>query len=352
MKILHIIDDKYFECHKKTVSEFIMALSDAGVRQKIYTSENANLGMVSEVSEVLQWKVSKRGKTKFFASRLKLWFLLSSFSPDIVIKWGKQARKMVKTTSCVQVSFLSEKVNLANVDNSDYIITNSEDVFFYVKKNGYSGARSFLLTPFVYQYKCQNAILKDDYFIPERARVGFVGATFLKNIGFEQAFEALGVVEDTYFFVCGNGPDEEYVYEQALRVNLKARSRFVSDIDKTSALLKFADFAFLPFEDAQLAKYILEAMIQKKLVITVLNSNSSELIRDGITGFFIPHSDMYLIKKKLKDVLQISEEDKQIILDRAFETAQSYLADKVVLGYIQIFDELIKRYRGRKNLLN
>ncbi len=352
MKILHIIDGDYFKTHKKTISEFILALSHENIVQKIYTGEGVNLGWVNDLCDVQNWKPSKSGKIKTLSNRIKTWFLLSSFHPDVIIKYGKKAREIAWETGGVQISFLNEKENLSSFENTDYIMTNIEDVLSFAKSHGYSGSRSFLLPPFMYLYDNNVPVEKKNYFIPEKAKIIYIAGTFLKNIGFERAFDTIGIVSDTYFFIIGDGPDEEYIKDYASRVNIKARSRFIPEIEKSFVSSSVAEFAYLPFDDAELSKYILETMMQKKLVVTVKNSQSEELIVDGKTGFFVSKNDTYLIKKKLKEIISLSDEEKQKIVDAGFEVAKHYMHKQVILGYIQMFEELIKKYNSRKNLLN
>lgn len=352
MKILHIIDSAYFETHKKTISEFILALSHENVEQKIYTVEGAELGWVKTLCEIKNWKISKSGKIKTLSNKIKTWLLLSSFHPDIIIKYGKSARDIAWETGGVQVSFLNEKENLSSFENTDYIMTNIEDVLLFAKSHGYSGSRSFLLPPFMYVYDNNVPVDKRTYFIPEKAKIVYIAGTFLKNIGFERAFDSIGIVSDTYFFIVGSGPDEEYVKDYASRVNIKARSRFIPEIEKSFISASVAEFSFLPFDDSELSKYILESMMQKKLVITVKNSQSEEFVVDGQTGFFVEKNDNYLIKKKLKEIMSLSNEERQKIADAGFEVAKNYLHQKVISGYLQMFEELIKKYNSRKNLLN
>ena len=67
---------------------------------------------------------------------------------------------------------------------------------------------------------------------------------------------------------------------------------------------------------------------------------------------FVPKNDSYLIKKKLKEIINMPDEEKKKITDEAFEFAKNYMHKKIIIGYLQMFNELIKKYNSRKNLLN
>ena len=113
-----------------------------------------------------------------------------------------------------------------------------------------------------------------------------------------------------------------------------------------------SDFAILTFDDVELQKNILEAWLSKKLVLTLKNEISAEFIRDGENGFVVPKNDTYLLRKKLKDIMNMSDSEKQRIIDKAFESAQDLVSSKVIKNYIKVFEELISKYNSRKNLFN
>ena len=400
MKILHIIDEAYFKTHNRIIEELLFALYSQGIEQKVYTSMGANLGKVSSGKFPMEWwRVKRSGKIRTFRNKIRTMLLMSSFRPDIVIKWGRDARLIAWGAGGVQVSYINEKESLVNFENTDYVMTNSDDVLSFVKSNGFSGLRSFIVPPMLLESKKgadgmsagtgsgsvagtagavdvvgidtvgvvgatgagmagmygmagKRPLGRRDFFIPEKAKVVFVGSSFRREIGFENAFEVLGSVSERYFFIAGSGPDKEYVEDLALRYNVKARSRFVADASLEMDVLAMSEVAFLPFRDAQVHKYILEAMISKVPVVTVKNSVTEEFIRDGKTGFFVPVRDMYLIKKKFKEVLSLSDEERQKVVDAGYEVAKEYLASQVIGAYIQIFRELLRRYSSRRNLLN
>ncbi len=352
MKILHFIDASYFYLHRKTIIELILALYDKGVEQEIVTATGVKIDMLDNIVPIKYWKVDKKGRSFTLRNRIKMWLEASKFSPDILIKWGAEARRLAPSGDFVQISFLNEKVSLKGVDKSDYIMTNLEHVLEYVKQNGFSGAKSFYVPSFVYQYKNASSFDRRDFYMPEKSKIIYIAGNFLKNIGYENMFEVVSSVQNTYFFIYGSGRDEEYVKDYASRVNMKARSRFISDVDKSFPALQLSDFAILTFDDVELQKNILEAWMGKKLVLTVKTDISAEFITDGENGFVVPKNDTYFLRKKLKEIMEMSEEDRSKIVNNAFETARDFSSDIVIENYIKIFENLISKYKSRKNLFN
>ncbi|MBD5405444.1 glycosyltransferase [bacterium] len=351
MKILHFIDSSYFSLHRKTISEIILSLNKNGVEQEVITSFGASLGLIESVVPVKYWKVSKKGKSDTFMNKFKMWLEASRFSPDILIKWGMEARRLAPSGDFVQISFLNEKESLKSFDKSDYIMTNLESVLEYAKQNGFSGAKSFYVPSFVCEYSGK-PLDKRDFYMPEKSRIIYIAGNFLKNIGWEAMFEVVSSIQNTYFFIAGSGNEEEYIKDYASRVNMKARSRFIPDIDKSLSALQLSDFAILTFDDVELQKNILEAWLSKKLVLTVKTDISSEFIKDGVNGFVVPKNDTYFLRKKLKEIMEMPEEERAKIINNAFETAKNFVEAEVALNYIKVFEELILKYKSRKNLFN
>lgn len=352
MKILHFIDSSYFAFHKKTISELILSLNKNDVKQEVITSFGADLGWLSSVVPIKYWKVGKNGKVNTFRNKFNMWLEVSRFLPDIIVKWGRDARVLAPSGNYVQISFLNECESLKHFDKSDYIMTNLESVLDYAKENGFSGAKSFYVPSFVQEYDETKPLDKRDFYIPEKSRIIYIAGSFIKNIGYETLFEVASSIQDTYFFIAGSGKDEEYIKECASRVNMKARSRFIPEIERSFPALALSDFAILTFDDVELQKNILEAWLSKKLVLTLKNEISAEFIRDGENGFVVPKNDTYLLRKKLKDIMNMSDSEKQRIIDNAFESAQDLVSSKVIKNYIKVFEELISKYNSRKNLFN
>lgn len=349
MKILHVIDSNYFETHKKVIIELVLALKKYGIEQKIYANSNIQSVDFEDSIEIVNWDATKLRSfilfQKFFTVRL-----LSTFQPDVIIKYGIKARYILKNTRGLQISYMEDIENPSTIENSDYIMTTAEPVLEYFKNNGFSGSKSFILPNFIYSYTNQVYKTKKDLFIPEKASVIYLASRFKKNIGYEWVFQALGIDSNKYCVVAGLGDSLscEYVEECALLSNLKIRSRFITDIKASYSSLLFSDLCICPFNDPSISKYILEAMLNKKPVITIRNSITEDLIVDGDTGFIIPNKDMYLIKKKLKAILTLSNDILNKITENAYAKAINFTESKIIPVYINVFDDLIKTY----NFLN
>jgi glycosyltransferase involved in cell wall biosynthesis len=351
MKILHVVDSGFFEQHRKTVAETLLALADAGVEQAAYAPDGETIGGLDARIPFSYFKVAKDGRASTLSNRIRAWKLARAFGPDIAVKWGPAARDAAPSGGFVQVSFVNERENLRRFDRADYVMTNLDGVLAWAKNNGFSGTKSFMLPSFVYEYKNMPPVLKKDFFIPEKAKIIYVSGNFVRGIGYETLFDAIPSLVDVYFLIAGAGRDEEYIKDCASRVNVKSRSRFVPEIERTQSALALSDFALLPFDSSETAKDILEAQAAGKVVLALKTDAAKEFISEGRTGFTVPKGDAYLLRRKIKEIIAMDADAKKKIADAALESAAQYRADKVVPGYVSMFGELVAKYRSRKNLL-
>ena len=349
MKILHIIDTDYFKSHSKIILELILALNKFNIKQKIYTSKTTDLPIFSNNIEVVYWDSIKI--FDIFKPKIKTMMLYSSFKPEITIKWGPYARKLA-TNYGIQMSYSDEIEKISSFNRNDYIISTSEKIINLFKANGFSGMKSIYLPNFAYNYNKDIKLTKKELFIPDRANIAYIASAFRKDIGFETLFSNLSVVENKYFIIAGYGKtsNREYIEDRAQFHNIKAKSRFITNIQMANAALELADFSILPFYDVSIEKYILESMLSKKLVITVRNEITEELITDGKTGFFIPKRDDYLIKKRLKEIIKLDTAEVQTITDNGYNEALQYSEDKIIPKYIETFQNLIDNKNRLQNI--
>ena len=352
MKILHIVDSAFFAAHRKTVGETILALADAGVEQEVMAREGGLPGWLWEAVPMTRLRPAKDGRVATLANRIRMWRELRSFEPDLVVKWGRDARELAPSGRFVQVSFLAERENLRQFDKADYIMANLEGTLAWAKENGFSGAKSFVLPPFAYEYGNMPPMARKDFFIPEKARIIYISGNFERGIGYETLFDAIPSLVDTYFLVAGEGADEEYIKDCAARANVKSRSRFIPEAWRTMGALALSDFALLPFDSSETAKDILEAQLARKVVITLKNSVAREFVADGKTGFTVPKGDSYLLRQKIKEVAAMDEAARAQIAEAAYGQAKGHTAARIVPGYAGMFEELVAKYRARRNLLH
>jgi len=346
MRILHIFDKACFGVYEKTISELVMALGDyrhEKVEQGAYAPFDADFG---ELPELIPFE---RYKPSFWSGKVQASRAAARFAPDAVIKWGAGAQKFSPEGNFITLSFVGAPNEVKPVPKSDYVIANSESILAHVKTRGFSGAKSFLLQSFAYDYKDVEPITKQSLFIPEHAQVIYMAGTLLEGIGFEWALESMASVPNVYFIISGRGRDEGYITNFASNVNIRSRTRIVREVPKSGRLLEISDLALLPFSESAVVKSMIEASLARKPIITTRNQYSADYITDGVNGIAVKEKDTYLLKKACREVL--AGEFDADTAQRALDTARGYQEAAAIAGLLSNIQLLSDKYRTRRNLL-
>lgn len=96
----------------------------------------------------------------------------------------------------------------------------------------------------------------------------------------------------------------------------------ISDRDLLNTVIYHARLCILPFRYDNLSNTCVEAMELGKIVISTYKSGISQLIKDGYNGFLIEQNNPQKLADKIKEVLELSEEEKKRISENAIKRIQ------------------------------
>ena len=207
-----------------------MALG-AAVEQKILVPLGAGLDALSAIAPLDGFRIADKGRVDTIANRIRIFMLVQSFCPHVVMKWGSMAGALPVGDSRLQISFFEKGMDVRRIKRSDFVMALSPASLEVAKAGGFSGVKSFIFPPFVYDLKTP-VPARSKLFIPERGTAVFIGSRFGRDVRLDPLFEVLSQIPEIYFLICGQGPDEEFVASRARSWGIKPRARFVVGAEK------------------------------------------------------------------------------------------------------------------------
>ena len=329
MKILHIIDGGYFSLMERTVADTISALNTSGVEQIAMSDVQGDLPLPLNAQLLI-----KPGFVGMVANRIMVAKVMKNFQPEAVIRWGEVARHVRLNGKFTDISFACQLDDFKSFDRATTVMANDEATLREARAHGFSGLKSFVLPPFFSNYK--GRVERASLFIPERAPIVFAAGLFEKGAGFESLFESFATLRETYFLIQGQG-DLEFVQTLSSKAGVKSRCRFVTGIDKTMALMRLADFAVLLPANPEFAKFLLAAARAGRPVLAAEGREAEEFIEDGKSGFLVQKNDIYLVKKKLREIEKMDGWEREriaAVLDEATGTCDASRAVECILAAV------------------
>jgi glycosyltransferase involved in cell wall biosynthesis len=121
----------------------------------------------------------------------------------------------------------------------------------------------------------------------------------------------------------------------------------IFDRNTLFSLIKHAQLCILPSRSDNLSNACLEAMALGKIVISTDKSSAEQLITDGYNGFLTKMDDAEELYRKVRYVINLSDQEKEAIGSRAEDRVQDLTPEKVYVKMMTAYAETIDRFRRR-----
>lgn len=273
---------------------------------------------------------------------------LSSYAP----LWGGAEKEIFDFKECMKSHRLDEELQLLAIKNTDIIIAPSQ-----------------LIGNITSQKICKKIeIIESPVIVPEEASLELKEELLSRNkyfvtYGSLSNRKSIHMVARIIDDILEKFPDMKYVVigrdrlvrhnggyvngSEIFAENISChKDRFVfmgeiSDRTRLFSIVYNASCCILPTRIDNLPNTVLEAMALGKIVISSNNTSVEQLITDGYNGFLVKIDDASELYQKLIEVMQLSEDRKKYIEDRAQERVKNLVPDKVYDKMISVYERVI-----------
>lgn len=179
----------------------------------------------------------------------------------------------------------------------------------------------------------------------------FVGRYYDPQKNFERLIHAFrkvsSIYSNTHLLVIGDGGNKRDYFKQLVEdLKLSKKVNFIGRI-KQADLINFyhlADFFVFPSLWEGLPNSLVEAMLTKKIILTSNYPVCSYLVNNGECGLIADPYNIDDIVEKMIKLLSLSEEEKNLLAERAFKRAINLFdEDKVYKDTSELYIRLIKK---------
>lgn len=265
--------------------------------------------------------------------------LARDFDPDVVLVWMNRAARVAPKGDWTVVGRLGGYYKLKNYKRCDHLVANTEDIREYLLREGWPAERAWYLPNFVDDRRMppvERAALDT----PDGAPLMLCLGRLHTNKAFDTALEVLARVPKAYLWIAGDGREETALKDQALRVGVSQRVRFLGWRDDAPALLAASDIFLCSSRHEPLGNIVLEAWAQGVPVVAAASQGPTQLIEDGKSGLLAPVDDADALAKAVDRLI----EDKSLGLDLAGNGhkvfTERFSEGPVVAAYQEFFDTI------------
>ncbi len=316
----------------------VTALAAAGTPQVAAIRKHPDRRSAIEAAGVPVTELPFSGKFDF-STKKELKKLARDTAPDVVLTWMNRASRIAPKGDWTVVGRLGGYYKLKNYKRCDHLVGNTQDLRDYLVREGWPAERAWYLPNFVDDRKME-AVDRAAFDTPENAPLILCLGRLHANKAFDTALEVLTRIPDAFLWIAGEGKLDQGLKEQAARLGLSPRVRFLGWRDDAPALLAAADAFLCSSRHEPLGNIVLEAWAHNVPVVSAASQGPSQLIKDGKTGLLAPIDDADTLALQLKRVLEDADLGKNLAGAGYERYHKKFSAGRVVAAYQEFFDKV------------
>lgn len=263
-----------------------LALARAGEEQRIVIRRDAERAATLRAGGVHADELAFGGVFDW-TTRRRLKAIVAAWRPQVVLTWMNRATALCPRGEFVHVARLGGYYDLKYYRRCDHLIGNTPDIVAYLVRQGWPAARAHYLPNFV-PARAAPPAPRALFDTPSGAPLALALGRLHQNKGFDVLLEALAAAPGVQLWLAGEGPRDADLKDQARRLGIAARVRFLGWRADTAALLAAADMLVCPSRHEPLGNVVIEAWAAGVPVIAAASQGPSALIRDGENGLLVP----------------------------------------------------------------
>ncbi len=290
--------------------------------------------------------------------------LITAERPDIVHSWlfaanayarlvvgrGMPHRpKLIVSERCVDVwksgwqLWLDRKL----IDNTDWLIGNSQPVAEFYQSHGYPADRISVIHNGIEVSEPESfdrTALLAELDIPDGAPViGFVGRMAkqkrVDDLIFAMALTAI-LIPKAHLLLVGDGPERPKLMKFTLDVNVDHLTRFVGHRADVSKLLRIMNVFWIASDFEGLSNSLMEAMAAGLPVIASDIPPNRELVVDGVTGFLVNVGDRVAFQQFTDRLLADPDLARRMGLAGQERMRQEFSIDSMIAAHASLYRQL------------
>lgn len=345
IKLLHLMAGSAQGGAEAFCLRLILALQARGIEQALVTRPDT--ARLDELRAAGVKIVTTRYATPLidFATHSAIKKTFDEFAPDIVMSWMNRANAFatkLKGKDAKLVGRLGGYYDLKYYRACDYLIGNTEDLVRYFIAEGWPAERAIYLPNFA-DYKTAAPLPRGVFTTPENVPLFLALGRFHENKAFDTLLNALAKVPDAYLWLAGDGELREALEQQAAKLGIAPRVRFLGWHSDPAALYATADYFVCPSRHEPLGNVMLEAMANHTPVIATNNQGAQQLLQNDITGRITAVDDADALAAAMEEFITRPELASHMA-DAALNFYQQYYsADIVCRQYIGFFQHILGR---------
>jgi len=338
MRVVHAMAGAEFGGAEAFFENLVLGMSRAGLEQRVVIRRDARRAARLRAGGVEPIEAPFGGALDFrtgpaFRS------LVRRFAPDVVFTSMNRATRFCPRGGFVHAGRLAGYYNLKYYRNCDHLIVTTEHIAAYARDGGWPAERVHVLPNFVPDDPAP-AVSRAAFDTPADAPLLLALGRLHRNKAFDVLIDGLVRLPEAYLWIGGVGALERDLADQAARLGVIGRVRFIGWRDDVPALLAAADVFVCSSRIEPFGNIILEAWAHRTPIVSTTASGPASLIKEGRSGLLAPIDDAEALAAAIRRIVDDDELAARLIDGGRAAFEADYTEAAIIRRYLDFYQRI------------
>ncbi len=318
--------------------DLVLALARAGLDQHAAIRTNAPRAALLRDGGIATTELKFGGLD--FSTRRGLQAIINDFKPAVVQTWMNRATRHCPRGNFVHVGWLGGYYAPKYFTRCDHVAGVTQDIIDHMRNHGgWVGLNSHYLPTFAANVPAP-PVPRATFETPDDVTLFLALGRLHTNKAFDILLESLALIPGPYLWIAGEGPLEAELKQQAEKLGLGGRVRFLGWRTDREALLAAADVCVMPSRFEPFGTVMAEVWAAKTPLIVAAADGPRRTVIPNVDAILVPMDDVAALADAMRRLIA-EPLFAEALVKSGFEHYQStFNEEAVVKQYLEFYSAI------------
>ena len=341
MKILQIMGSSSDGGAEIFFIDALLAIKNKNVKQYAIINKDNEKGIKRLQELKIPLKTISFNKIFKWPSKVIISKIIKEFKPDIIHYWMGRASSFLIHGKHINVGWHSGYRGVERFRECDFHLALTRELKDHLVLQGIEREKIYVLPIYTNENKSKK-ITRKTFDTPEGVPLLLSLSRLHPVKGIDILLKAMVKVPRAYLWIAGSGPLEKNLIDEAIKLDLNDRVKFLGWRNDKEALMATSDICVFPSRNDAFGAVIIEAWAAKKPNIACKSPGPLSIISDNKDGILVEIDNVDQLANAINKVIK-KEAIKNTIINNGYKKFIENYSEKVfAVNAIKIYKLMIK----------
>lgn len=265
---------------------------------------------------------------------------IADFRPDLALTYMSRASAAMPKGDFLHLARLGGYYDLKYYKRCDHLICITPDIKAYCAREGFPEHNIHVIPNFVEdrQAEPQERAALDT---PEDAPLVFALGRLHENKAFDILLQSVAQIPGAYLWLAGDGPLRQRLEQEAARLGIAKRVRFLGWQHDPAPFFAAADIYVVPSRHEPLGSVVLEGWMYRVPMVAAAAQGPGWLVKDQDDGLLVPIDDADAMAAAIGRLIAEPQTAERLVQAGRRRFEEGFTEQVAVARYLDLFDRLL-----------